>query len=103
MLISPNQVSFVPGRHISDNIIIAQEMLHKCKNSTGKKGFMIWKVDLSKAYDRLSWTCIEKALYEVNLPPSLIKLIMSYVSTTLLQVVLNGDLSDTFTTTRGIR
>lgn len=53
-LISPNQVSFVPGRHISDNIIIAQEMLHKCKNFTGKKGFMIWKVDLSKAYDKLS-------------------------------------------------
>lgn len=64
---------------------------------------MIWKVDLSKAYDKLSWTFIEKVLYEVNLPPYLIKLIMSCVTSTSFQVVLNGDLSDTFTATRGIR
>ncbi|VVA30150.1 Hypothetical predicted protein, partial [Prunus dulcis] len=50
-LISPNQVSFVPGRHITDNILIAQELMHKFKLSKGKKGFVAWKIDLSKAYD----------------------------------------------------
>lgn len=47
-LISPNQVSYVPGRQISDNVMIVQEILHKFKNSHGKKGYIAWKVDLSK-------------------------------------------------------
>jgi hypothetical protein len=48
-------VSFVLGSHISDNIIIAQEVLHKYQHIVGAKGFMAWKIDLSKAYDRLNW------------------------------------------------
>lgn len=35
--ISSNQVSFVPGRHISDNVLITQEILHKCRMARGKK------------------------------------------------------------------
>ncbi|KAL6134809.1 hypothetical protein ACLB2K_067037 [Fragaria x ananassa] len=102
-LISPNQVSFVPGRKISDNIMIAQEILHKCKNAKGTKGFMAWKVDLSKAYDRLNWNFIEQVLYEVKIPIQLVKLIMSCVSTASYQIVLNGELSESFTCSRGIR
>ena len=101
--ISPNQVSFVPGRQISDNIMIAQEILHKCKNAKGTKGFMAWKVDLSKAYDRLNWNFIEQVLYEVKIPIQLVKLIMSCVSTASYQIVLNGELSESFTGSRGIR
>ncbi|CAL8160923.1 unnamed protein product [Prunus armeniaca] len=59
-LISPNQVSFVPGRQITDNILVAQELMHKFKNSKGRKDFIAWKVDLSKAYDRLNWNFIRK-------------------------------------------
>lgn len=102
-LISPNQVSFVPSRHISDNIMITQEMLHNCKNFTGKKGFMIWKVDLSKAYDKLSWSFIEKIIYEIQLPADLVKIIMSCVTSTSFQVVGNDDLSESFSAERGIR
>jgi hypothetical protein len=49
-LVSPNQVSFVPGRQITDNIFIAQEVLHRYRRSKGKMGYIAWKVDLSKAY-----------------------------------------------------
>ncbi|KAL6125591.1 hypothetical protein ACLB2K_073647 [Fragaria x ananassa] len=101
--ISPNQVSFVPGKQISDNIMIAQEILHKCKNAKGTKGFMAWKVDLSKAYDRLNWNFIEQVLYEVKIPIQLVKLIMSCVSTASYQIVLNGELSESFTGSKGIR
>ncbi|KAL6208769.1 hypothetical protein ACLB2K_019714 [Fragaria x ananassa] len=101
--ISPNQVSFVPGRHISDNIMIAQELLHKCKNSKGKKGFMAWKIDLSKAYDKLSWKFIEQVLGEVKIPANFVKLIMSCISTASYQIIVNGELSQSFTGSRGIR
>ncbi|KAI5322641.1 hypothetical protein L3X38_031713 [Prunus dulcis] len=84
-LISPNQVSFVPGRHIFDSILIAQELMHKFRNAKRKKGFIAWKIDLSKAYDRLNWRFIEFVIKEVGLPPSIVQLIMHYVSSVKYQ------------------
>lgn len=52
--ISPNQVSFVPGRHIIDNIFILQELMNRFRNTKGRKGYIAWKINLSKADDRLS-------------------------------------------------
>ena len=56
--IGPNQSSFVPGRQITDNIIIYQEVLHSMRKSKVGKGIMLIKIDLEKAYDRLSWPFI---------------------------------------------
>ena len=57
-MIGPNQSSFVPGRHITDNRIIYQEVLHSMRKKKGGKGTMLIKIDLEKAYDRLSWPFI---------------------------------------------
>lgn len=51
LLLKPNQCSFIPGRLIIDNIIIAQEIVHSMRFKKGKKGFVAMKVDLEKAYD----------------------------------------------------
>lgn len=82
-LISPNQVSYVLGRQISDNVIIVQELLFKYKKSCGKLGFFAWKVDLSKTYDRLSWSFIDQVLHDAKFSPVLIKLIMSCITITI--------------------
>lgn len=50
-LISPTQCIFVSGRHSSDNVIIAHEIIHSMANKKWKKGFITIKVDLEKAYD----------------------------------------------------
>ncbi|KAL6178884.1 hypothetical protein ACLB2K_050401 [Fragaria x ananassa] len=100
LLISPNQVSYVPGRNISDNVMIAPEMLFKFKKSKGKQGFFAWKIDLSKAYDRLSGNFIEMVMYEAKFPRTLVKLIMHCVTSTSFQIC---ELTSYFMAKRGIR
>ncbi|KAL4323405.1 hypothetical protein GQ457_11G021940 [Hibiscus cannabinus] len=66
-LISNTQVSFVPGRCIMDNIIIAQEAIHSMQRKSGRKGWMAIKVDLEKAYDQLEWSFIWETLSDIGL------------------------------------
>lgn len=44
-LISENQSSFVPGRHITNNIIIAQKIIQSMQTMKRRK-FMAIKIDL---------------------------------------------------------
>ena len=67
-LVTPNQSSFVPGKQIVDNIIIYQEVIHSMRKQKAGKGFMLIKVDLEKAYNRISWDFIRDTLELVGLP-----------------------------------
>ena len=102
-IISPNQCSFVPGRLSSDNIIVAQEVIHTMKTMKGKKGFMAVKIDLEKAYDRINWEFAINCLREVGIPESLIFLIQECISSPSMQLLWNGSKSNVFNPSRGIR
>ena len=56
-LISPNQYGFVKGRSISENIMLAQEIIHHIKKPNIRSNVII-KLDMAKAYDRVSWSYI---------------------------------------------
>ncbi|GKE06786.1 reverse transcriptase domain-containing protein [Tanacetum coccineum] len=49
-LISPNQLAFVPGRSISDNILLTQELMHNYHLDRGVPR-CTFKVDIQKAHD----------------------------------------------------
>lgn len=53
LLIGPAQASFIPGRLSTDNIVIVQEAVHSMRRKKGRKGWMLLKLDLEKAYDRI--------------------------------------------------
>ncbi|KAL9419228.1 hypothetical protein AB3S75_037059 [Citrus x aurantiifolia] len=63
---------------------------------------MAIKVDLEKAYDRLSWNFIHDTLQELNLPIGLINLIMACITTTRMNILWNGELTSEFSPCRGV-
>ncbi|KAK4384943.1 putative mitochondrial protein [Sesamum angolense] len=65
-IISPAQSAFVPGRLITDNVLLAFETNHFLNtHSRGRKHFMNLKLDISKAYDRVEWSFLKRVLANV--------------------------------------
>ena len=60
-LISPNQSAFVPGRRISDNILLTQELMHNYHLDRGSPR-CAFKVDIQKAYDTVDWSFFERGV-----------------------------------------
>ena len=102
-LISPNQVAFIPRRQIQDNIVVAQEILHKFKITKGKKGYVAWKIDLAKTYERFQWSFIRDVCMEVGIGGKLMDLIMWCITSVRYRVMLNGESTESCTSGADIR
>lgn len=61
-LTNQNQASFVAGRFITNNIVVAQEVVHSMKGFKGRKYGMALKINLEKVYDRVRWDFLEDPL-----------------------------------------
>ncbi|XP_056688102.1 uncharacterized protein [Spinacia oleracea] len=73
------------------------------KRKQGAKGLMAIKIDFKKAYDRLRWAFIRDTLMQINLSLLLVSTIMECVTSTSLKVLWNGESSESFLPSRGIR
>lgn len=66
-VISESQSAFIKGRLISDNILVATEIVHWLKRKTqGKVGFTALKVDMSKAFDKIEWNFLRDMLVKLG-------------------------------------
>ena len=101
-IISQNQSAFIPGRSITDNILLTQELLkgYGCKN--GKERCAL-KIDIMKAYDTVSWAFLEEVLVGFGIPNQFINWIMVCIRSASFSICVNGESHGYFKGGRGLR
>ena len=103
-IVSLNQSAFVPGRLITDNALVAFECFHAIEHcSKVHESFCAYKLDLSKAYDRVDWDFLRRMMQRLGFAPRWVDWIMSCVTSVSYSVKFNGTLLDSFCPSRGLR
>ena len=81
----------MPGRLITDNVLVAYEALHTmhgCKK--GKTGTLAIKLDISKTYDRVEWDFLKRIMLKLGFPGDWVDKVMSCVMSPPFSVLING-------------
>ena len=103
-IITETQAAFVEDRLISDNILIAHELLHALNsNNSCSREYIAVKTNLSKAFDRVEWSFLEKAMRALGFSDAWCRTIMECVTSVSYQVLINGTPHGDIRPTRGIR
>ncbi|XP_016730108.1 uncharacterized protein [Gossypium hirsutum] len=82
MCISQNQGAFVPNRMIHGNVLVTHELMHYlCSSKNSPNKGCVVKLDMSKAYDRVEWSFLEKVMIKMGFSNVWISKIMDCVCT----------------------
>ena len=61
-VISTSQSAFLSDKLITDNVLVAFETMHHINQQRKGKDLMAIKLDMSKAFDRVEWPCLERIM-----------------------------------------
>ncbi|XP_059284936.1 uncharacterized protein LOC132038264 [Lycium ferocissimum] len=101
-IISLNQSGFVKDRSIVENILLTQEIVSDIRLRT-KDANMIIKLDMAKAYDRVSWLLLTKVLRQMGFSEKIIDMVYRIVNNNWYSVLINGQQQGFFQSTRGVK
>ncbi|XP_043816251.1 uncharacterized protein LOC122724655 [Manihot esculenta] len=104
MITSENQSAFIPHRSITNNVIIAFEMIHNMKINKGiNDGNYALKIDISKAYDMVQWEFLKGKLEQFSFSTQWIRWLTIYFSKVSYNINFNGDWIGPIVPGRGLR
>ncbi|GJU38853.1 putative RNA-directed DNA polymerase [Tanacetum coccineum] len=101
-VVSDNQSAFIPGRRISDNILITQELMHNYHRNRGPPR-CAFKVDIQKAYDTMDWRFLGFILKRFGFHQTMVRWIMACVTSASYSICINGNVHGYFKGKRGLR
>ncbi|CAN1257445.1 Transposon TX1 uncharacterized 149 kDa protein [Linum perenne] len=100
-VISPQQCAFIENRQILDAVPIANEAIDSRLRS--RKPGLVLKLDIEKAFDHVNWSCLFSALSHMGFGERWINQIKACVTTASFSVLVNGESSGFFRSSRGLR
>ncbi|XP_071920627.1 uncharacterized protein [Coffea arabica] len=101
-LVDPWQTGFVPGRGITDNILLTQELVADLDRRLRHPNLML-KLDMEKAYDRVEWSFLLFMLRKFGFEEQVVDIIFRLVSNNWFSVLVNGEAAGFFKSSRGLR
>ncbi|XP_020259065.1 uncharacterized protein LOC109835503 [Asparagus officinalis] len=101
-LISEAQSAFVKGRHITNNILLAHELVKNYGRKHISPRIMV-NIDIRKAFDTINWNFIKEMLQGLGFPKVIVSRIMTCITTPKYSLSLNGSLHGYFKGERGLR
>ena len=104
IIVSENQSAFTKWRFITDNVLIAFETMHHIsQKKSGRVGEMALKLNISKTYDRVEWTCLENIIRKMGVHQKMIEVIMRSKTTIKYSIRINGQTQGRIVPSKGLR
>ena len=100
-VISKSQNAFVEGRQILDAVLIANELVDYVLRR--KKCGLVWKLDIEKTYDGISWEFLYQVLSRMGFGSRWMSWMKWCISTASFSVLINGSPAGFFPSSRGLR
>lgn len=88
-IISTNQTGFVRERSITENVLLAQEIIRDI-HRRNKLHNVVVKLDMAKAYDRVFWKYLLKVLRCFGFSERIIDMVLRLISNSWYSVLVNG-------------
>lgn len=88
-IISENQYAFIPARLITDNVLIAHELLHSLQTNKLKTPCMAMKLDIAKAFDKIEWKFIEQMMRRSGFADQWCMWVMNCITSVTYSVLIN--------------
>lgn len=99
-LVTINQSAFVKGRSILDNFLMVQQLARTLHH---KEPHVLLKLDISKAFDSVSWAFLLELLQHLGFGRKWCNLISLLLSTSSTRILINGEPGDCISHRRGLR
>jgi hypothetical protein len=93
-LVDDNQFAFIRGRCIQDNFLFVQESARALH--TKKEASLLFKVDIAKAFDSVSWPFLLSVLRQRGFGPRWTRWIALLLRIARTRVLINGYAGDAF-------